>query len=63
VLYFLAVVCPPLAVLLCGKPVQSMLNFVLTLLLCIPGMIHAIFVVNELKANNRNRDLIKAMRR
>ena len=62
-LYFFAVVCPPLAVLLAGKPVQCLLNCVLTLLLWVPGMIHALMVVADSKANKRNSDLIKAMRR
>jgi len=61
-LYLLAVLFPPLAVLFAGKPVQAMLNCVLTLCLWIPGLIHAIFVVNETKANKRNRDLINAMK-
>ena len=61
-LYLLAVIFPPLAVLLCGKPVQAMLNLVLTVCLWLPGLIHAIFVVNESKANKRNRDLINAMK-
>ena len=62
-LYLLAVVFPPLAVLLAGKPFQAILNCFLTLLLWIPGMIHALMVVADSKANKRNRDLINAMRR
>lgn len=37
-MYFIAVLFPPLAVLLCGKPVQALLNCVLTLFLWIPGI-------------------------
>ena len=62
-LYLLAVVFPPLAVLLAGKPFQALLNCGLTLLLWLPGMIHALMVVADSKANKRNRDLINAMRR
>ena len=62
-LYLFAIICPPLAVLLAGKPVQCVLNFFLTLMLYFPGMIHAIAVVNEKKANDRNNQLIRAMRR
>jgi uncharacterized membrane protein YqaE (UPF0057 family) len=60
-LYLIAVLFPPLAVLLAGKPIQAVLNLVLTLLLYFPGLIHAIFVVSESKANKRNKDLIRAM--
>lgn len=61
-LYFLAIVLPPVAVLLCGKPVQFFLNLILTLLLWIPGMIHAILVVHAHQADKRTRRLEKAIR-
>ena len=35
--YILAVLLPPLAVLMCGKPFQFILNIFLTLLLWLPG--------------------------
>ena len=53
VLYLLAIVAPPVAVLLTGRPIQALLNCLLTLMLWVPGIIHAIFVVNEHKANKR----------
>lgn len=52
-LYLLAIVLPPAAVLLTGRPIQALLNCRLTLLFWIPGIIHAILVVNEHKANKR----------
>ena len=52
-LYLLAIIFPPLAVLLTGRPFQGLLNLVLTLCFWIPGVIHAILVVNEHKANQR----------
>ncbi len=60
-LYFLAILLPPVAVLLAGKPIQALLNLVLTLLFWIPGVIHAIMVVNSHKADQRSKQLIKAM--
>lgn len=54
-MYLLAVVCPPLAVLIYGKPIQALLNFVLSLCLYIPGLIHAIMVVSEHKADKRTQ--------
>ena len=61
-LYLLAILLPPLAVLLCGKPVQAALNLVLTLMLWIPGVIHAMFVVSDHKADKRVARLEKALR-
>lgn len=48
--YFLAIFLPPLAVLFCAKPLQAVLNVFLTLFFWIPGVIHALFVVNSHKA-------------
>lgn len=61
-LYLLAIVFPPLAVLLAGKPFQAMLNVVLCLFLWVPGIIHAFMVVNESKNNKRHKELIKTLR-
>jgi len=53
-LYLLCIFVPPLAVLLAGgRPFLAILNFFLCLLLWIPGVIHAFFVVSEHKANER----------
>jgi len=60
-LYLLAILLPPVAVLLCGKPIQALLNLVLTTLGYFPGLIHAILVVNAYKADQRNDKLIRAM--
>ena len=52
-MYLLAILLPPVAVLMCGKPLQAFINLILCLLLYIPGMVHAIMVVNEYKADRR----------
>ena len=52
-MYLLAILLPPVAVLICGKPLQALINLILCLLLYIPGMVHAIMVVNEYKADRR----------
>jgi uncharacterized membrane protein YqaE (UPF0057 family) len=62
-LYLLAVVLPPLAVLLCGKPFQALLSIPLTLLGWAPGVIHALFVVHNHYADKRANRLIRAMER
>jgi len=59
--YLLAILLPPVAVLLCGKPVQFLLNIVLTLLFWIPGMIHAILVVNSHLADKRTDKIVQSI--
>jgi uncharacterized membrane protein YqaE (UPF0057 family) len=56
----LAILLPPVAVLICGKPVQAVINFFLTLCFWIPGMIHAILVVNGRNADRRQKELLLA---
>lgn len=58
--YFLAIVLPPLAVLLCGKPLQAFLNIFLTLSGWIPGALHALFVVHNHDADVRAQSLERA---
>lgn len=53
---------PPLAVLLCGKPMQALLNCGLSLLLILPGVVHALLVVNATLAEERQDRLIQALR-
>lgn len=61
-LYLVAILLPPLAVLLAGKPFQAVINVALTLLLWIPGMVHALFVVNNYYADKRTDRLARSMR-
>lgn len=58
----LAILLPPVGVLLCGKPVQALLNLVLTLCLWIPGVIHAVLVVNGYYEDQRAERVIEAIR-
>ncbi len=59
--YFLAIVLPPVAVLLCGKPIQAVLNLLLTLCLWAPGAVHALIVVADHKAEKRTRRVVRAV--
>jgi uncharacterized membrane protein YqaE (UPF0057 family) len=61
--FFLAIVLPPVAVLLCGKPLQALLNFFLTLCLWFPGAVHACLVVNAHLSDLRSERMVRAMRR
>ena len=56
-LYVLAILLPPIAVLCVGRPFAALLNFLLTLCLWVPGIIHAFVVVNEHKARERDERL------
>jgi len=55
----LAILLPPVAVLICGKPVQALLNIVLTLILWVPGVIHAVAVVIDHKSDKRTKKLVR----
>jgi uncharacterized membrane protein YqaE (UPF0057 family) len=59
--YLLAILLPPLAVLLCGKPFLAILNLLLTLCFWIPGVVHALFVVNSHLADQRVKELARAL--
>jgi uncharacterized membrane protein YqaE (UPF0057 family) len=61
--YVLAIFLPPIAVLICGKPVQALLNFILTLFFWIPGIVHACFVVHNYYADRRTDRIVKAIGR
>ncbi|GAB6987997.1 YqaE/Pmp3 family membrane protein [Paenibacillus pini] len=52
---------PPLAILSCGKPGQFIISIILTFCFYIPGVIHAMLVVNSYKADKRNDKLIRAI--
>ncbi len=64
-LYLLAVIVPPLAVLLAGKPFQALFSLLaqLTLIGWLPATLHALFVVHNHYSDKRARRLIKAMER
>lgn len=54
-IYLLAIVLPPVALLMAGKPFQALLSLLLmcTVLGWIPAAVWAILVVNEQKADRR----------
>jgi uncharacterized membrane protein YqaE (UPF0057 family) len=62
-MYLVAILLPPLAVLLKGKPIQALLNVGLTLLLWIPGVIHAWGVVSAANADARSKRQTKTLER
>ena len=61
-MFLLAILLPPVAVLLCGKPIQAVLNLFLTCCLWIPGVVHAFMVVSAKNADKRTDRLIDAIK-
>ena len=61
-MYLLAILLPPVAVLMVGKPIQALINLVLCLFFFIPGVIHALFLVNENKADKRMKKQVELMK-
>ena len=61
-LYLVAVLLPPLAVLLAGKPFQAILNLVLLFVTVYVGaLIHALFVVHNHYADKRQERMIREL--
>ena len=52
-MYLLAILLPPVAVLIVGRPFQAFINFLLLLIFWVPASIHACFVVADSKAEKR----------
>lgn len=59
--YLIAILLPPLAVLLCGKPLLALLNVILTLCFWVPGIVHALFVVHGYLADQRTKEIVSAI--
>lgn len=53
---------PPLAIWRSGKRSHLIISVLLTLCMYIPGMIHAVLVVNTYKADKRNERLTSSVR-
>lgn len=62
-LYVIAFFIPPLAVLLCGKPLQFLLNIILCLFFWLPGVIHAFLVVNNHLVEKQTDRIVEAIER
>jgi uncharacterized membrane protein YqaE (UPF0057 family) len=61
-IYFLCIICPPLALLIRGKLGSVLLNIILCLFLYIPAVIHAILVIRAQDEENNNRKIIQAIK-
>lgn len=59
--YLIAIIFPPLAVLLCNRPAQAVLNFVLWLFCLVPGIVHGLLVVSQTIGDERQVELLIAV--
>ena len=60
--YLLALLLPPVAVFLCDKPIQGIINIILTLCFYVPGAIHALLVVHSYLADKRTDKIVDAIK-
>ena len=58
----LCIFLPPVAVLFCGKPIQALINLLLSFIFWIPGVIHAWGVVTDARADKRNKQMVNAIK-
>ena len=58
-LYLLAVICPPAAALAAAGPRRAAANTALTLLLYLPGLVHALAAVDRHYTDRRNEALLR----
>lgn len=61
--FILAIFLPPVAVFLCGKPFQALINIVLTFCFWVPGVIHALYVVMTTDAERRSKSAAREIAR
>ena len=61
-LHLLALLCPPLAVHACVRPDQIPASVLLTVMLWIPGVLHALWVVSVHESNHRANRVVAALR-
>ena len=62
-LYLLAFLLPPLAILMCGRPFLAILSIPFTLLGWFPGVIFALIVVADSAAKVCNDKIVRAINR
>lgn len=52
-MYLMAILFPPVAVIMCGKYWQALLNCLFVILFYVPAVVHAVLLVKEHKENER----------
>lgn len=57
----IAFICPPFAVLLCGKPISAFFNMFLCMLLWFPGVFHAMAMVQQHHERKQTTRIVRAI--
>ena len=60
-MYLLAILLPPIAVLLVGRPILALLNLFLCCFFYVPGIVHALFMVHSKKNDKRHKEIMSAV--
>lgn len=60
-LYVIAIFCPPIALILAGKPGKALLGLILWILGWLPGVIYAFVVIGGKNADKRTDRVVKAI--
>jgi uncharacterized membrane protein YqaE (UPF0057 family) len=60
-LYVLAFLFPPIAVLMCGRPLAFLVNLILCLAFWVPGVIHAFYIVNQHLQEKQTQQIVEAI--
>lgn len=55
------IICPPMGVLLCGRPISAIFNMFLCLFFWVPGMMHAFTIHNDTHMTKQTRRIVKAI--
>jgi uncharacterized membrane protein YqaE (UPF0057 family) len=56
------IICPPFAILLCGKPFSAMFNMFLCMFFWIPGVVHAFAVVDQSHTSKQTKQIVRAIK-
>jgi uncharacterized membrane protein YqaE (UPF0057 family) len=56
------IICPPFAVLLCGRPISAFFNMFLCLFGYVPGVMHAYAIHNDSHTSKQTKRIVKAIK-
>ena len=56
------IICPPFAILLCGKPFSAFFNMFLCLFFWVPGVVHAFAVVDQSHTSKQTKQIVRAIK-
>lgn len=56
------IICPPFAVLLCGRPISAIFNMFLCLFFWMPGVIHAFAIHGDTHTAKQTKQIVRAIK-